>query len=90
MGFFPIYACALFTKYIVYYRPENVPRLFDLVKPKSDKYLTTFYWACRETLVSTDTTQGSRIAYGKQRQRVVTLNGEMFETSGKYWDIILI
>ena len=42
-------------------RPENVPRLFDLVKPKDDKFLTAFYFALRDTLVAKDLDQATRI-----------------------------
>ncbi|MCL4132779.1 UNVERIFIED_CONTAM: hypothetical protein GTU68_029018 [Idotea baltica] len=62
--------------------PENVPRLFDLIKVKDDSVKTAFYYAIRDTLVATDVDQASRIAYSKQRPRVVTLNGELFEPSG--------
>ena len=36
----------------------------------------------RDTLVASDMDQANRIAYGAKRYRVVTLNGEMIETSG--------
>lgn len=62
--------------------PENVPRLFDLVNINDPRVATAFYFALRDTLVATDMEQGSRIAYGKQRHRVVTLKGELIETSG--------
>ena len=42
-------------------RPENVPRLFDLVKAKDDKFLTAFYFALRDTLVAKDLDQATRI-----------------------------
>ncbi|CAL4126837.1 unnamed protein product [Meganyctiphanes norvegica] len=62
--------------------PENVPRLFDLVKINDPRVSPAFYFALRDTLVATDMEQASRIAYGKQRRRVVTLKGELIETSG--------
>jgi len=65
--------------------PENVPRLFDLVKVKDSKFRPIFYHALRDTLVANDLEQATRIAYGKvdgKRWRVVTLKGEMIETSG--------
>ena len=43
------------------FRPENVPRLFDLIKPKEDKFLTAFYFALRDTLVAKDLDQATRI-----------------------------
>ena len=39
-----------------------MPRLFDLVKPKEDKFLTAFYFALRDTLVAKDLDQATRIA----------------------------
>jgi len=62
--------------------PENVPRLFDLVRVKDEFLKTGFYFALRDTLVAKDIDQATRIAYGKQRYRVVTLKGELIETSG--------
>ncbi|CAG9859333.1 unnamed protein product [Phyllotreta striolata] len=62
--------------------PEGVPRLFDLVKVQDEKVKTAFYYALRDTLVAGDIDQGSRIAYGAQRYRVVTLKGELIELSG--------
>ncbi|EFI28737.1 hypothetical protein CC1G_13763 [Coprinopsis cinerea okayama7 len=63
--------------------PEDVPRLFDLVKPKDPIYRKAFYKALGDTLVAQDTTQANRIAFGgSQRWRVVTLDGALIETSG--------
>ncbi|CAN8104891.1 unnamed protein product [Discula destructiva] len=62
--------------------PENAPRLFDLVKPKDDKFLPAFYHALQDTLVATDLAQANRIAYGAKRWRVVTLDGELIDKSG--------
>ncbi|XP_069937057.1 structural maintenance of chromosomes protein 4-like, partial [Cherax quadricarinatus] len=62
--------------------PENVPRLFDLVRLNDDKLKTAFYFALRDTLVADDLDQASRIAYGRVRHRVVTLKGELIEPSG--------
>ncbi|KAB0799073.1 hypothetical protein PPYR_06953 [Photinus pyralis] len=62
--------------------PENVPRLFDLVKIADDRIKPAFYYALRDTLVANDLDQASRIAYGKQRYRVVTLTGQLIETTG--------
>jgi len=63
-------------------RPEGVPRLFDLVRVKDDNLLPVFYFALRDTLVANDLEQATRIAYGKTRHRVVTLTGQLIETSG--------
>lgn len=62
--------------------PENVPRLFDLVKPKHEQFRPAFYHTMRNTLVAKDLDQAERIAYGAQRWRVVTLDGNLIETSG--------
>lgn len=62
--------------------PENAPRLFDLVKPKEDKFRPAFYHALQDTLVATDLAQANRIAYGAKRWRVVTLDGELIDKSG--------
>lgn len=62
--------------------PENVHRLFDLVKTKDDTILPAFYFALRDTLVADDLDQATRIAYGKTRYRVVTLQGALIDQSG--------
>lgn len=62
--------------------PEDAPRLFDLVKPKDDRFRPAFYHALQDTLVATDLAQANRIAYGARRWRVVTLNGELIDKSG--------
>ncbi|KAF1988174.1 RecF/RecN/SMC protein [Aulographum hederae CBS 113979] len=50
--------------------PENVPRLFDLVKSKEDKFLPAFYSVLQNTLVAKDLEHANRIAYGAKRWRV--------------------
>ncbi|CAD6227695.1 GSCOCG00001375001-RA-CDS [Cotesia congregata] len=62
--------------------PENVPRLFDLIQVKDQRVKPAFYFALRNTLVAQDLEQATRIAYGERRYRVVTLKGELIETSG--------
>lgn len=62
--------------------PEGAPRLFDLVKPKEDKFRAAFYHAMQDTLVADDLAQANRIAYGARRWRVVTLDGELIDKSG--------
>ena len=69
------------------FRPENVPRLFDLVRVSNNDVLPAFYFALRDTLVAKDLDQATRIAYGAQRHRVVTLDGQLIETSG--WSIYI-
>ncbi|CAH2012044.1 unnamed protein product [Acanthoscelides obtectus] len=62
--------------------PENVHRLFDLVRVNDETIRTAFYYALGNTLVADDIEQATRIAYGAQRYRVVTLGGGLIETSG--------
>lgn len=65
-----------------FFSPENVPRLYDLIEVEDRTVSTAFYYALRDTLVATDLEQASRIAYGAQRFRVVTLGGDLIETTG--------
>lgn len=62
--------------------PDNVHRLFDLIKVEDERVLPAFYYALQNTLVANDLEQATRIAYGAQRNRVVTLKGELIEMSG--------
>lgn len=63
--------------------PENVPRLFDLIKPKEDKFAPAFYKAIYNTLVTNDLDHANRIAFGGSRRwRVVTLDGKLIDASG--------
>lgn len=62
--------------------PENVPRLFDLIKAKHEAYMPAFYSVMQNTLVTKDLEQANRIAYGAQRWRVVTLDGQLIDKSG--------
>ncbi|KAJ6499379.1 RecF/RecN/SMC [Mycena sanguinolenta] len=63
--------------------PENVPRLFDLVQPKEERFAKAFYKALGNTLVANDMDQANRIAFGGSRRwRVVTLAGQLIETTG--------
>jgi structural maintenance of chromosome 4 len=61
---------------------ENVALLVDLIKVNNETFLNGFYFSLRNTLVSDSLEQASRIAYGQQRNRVVTLKGEVIEVSG--------
>ena len=65
------------------FSPENVPRLFDLVKVNNKDIRPAFYFALRDTLVANDLDQAMRIAYGKTCFRVVTLAGQLIEMSGR-------
>jgi len=62
--------------------PENVPRLFDLIKPKDPQFAPAFYSVMQNTLVANDLEQANRIAYGAKRWRVVTLDGQLIDVSG--------
>lgn len=62
--------------------PEDVPRLFDLIQPREEKFVPAFYSVLRDTLVSRDLAQANRVAYGKKRFRVVTLDGKLIDISG--------
>lgn len=62
--------------------PENVPRLFDLIKPKDPRFAPAFYSIMQNTLVANDLEQANRIAYGAKRWRVVTLDGQLIDVSG--------
>jgi structural maintenance of chromosome 4 len=62
--------------------PEDVPRLFDLIKAKDDKFRPAFYHSIQNTLVAKDLAQANRIAYGAKRWRVVTLDGQLIDKSG--------
>jgi structural maintenance of chromosome 4 len=53
-----------------------------LVKVGNDDLMTAFYAELRNTLVADNLEQASRIAYGQQRNRVVTLKGELIEVTG--------
>ena len=62
--------------------PEGVPRLFDLVKSKDEKFHPAFFSVLQNTLVAKDLEQANRIAYGARRWRVVTLDGQLIDVSG--------
>ena len=65
--------------------PKNpkAPRLMDLIKPAEPRLAVAFYYGVRDTAVADDLDAASKIAYeGKTRVRVVTLAGQLIETSG--------
>ena len=62
--------------------PEDVPRLFDLVKANDEKFRPAFFSVLQNTLVAKDLDQANRIAYGARRWRVVTLDGQLIDVSG--------
>lgn len=72
------FRCFLFS-------PENVPRLFDLIRVNDDRVKTAFYYALRETLVAENLEQAVRLGYGTyggKRYRVITLAGDLIEPHG--------
>jgi structural maintenance of chromosome 4 len=58
---------------------------FSLLTLFSIRFCAAFYFALRDTLVAANLDAAMKIAYqGKQRFRVVTLDGSVIDTSGKY------
>lgn len=65
--------------------PENIPRLFDMVRVKDESVRPAFYFALRDTLVAKDLEQATRVAFQKdKRWRVVTLQGQIIEQAGEF------
>lgn len=63
--------------------PEDTPRLVDVIKPAKPEYTIAFFFALRHTLVAKDLEQATRIGLqGRTRWRVVTLDGQLIDTSG--------
>jgi structural maintenance of chromosome 4 len=63
--------------------PENVPRLFDLIKVEDERVLPAFYFAVKDTLVAKDLDQATRIGLGgRVRHRVVDLKGNIVDPGG--------
>lgn len=61
--------------------PENVPRLYDLIRVKDERVKPAFYFGLRNTLVANDLEQATRIGYGRTRYRIVTLKGALSLTT---------
>ncbi|XP_049955412.1 structural maintenance of chromosomes protein 4-like [Schistocerca serialis cubense] len=65
-------------------KPENAPRLIDLIKLADERVRVAFYFALRNTLVANDVAQATRVAFsGGNRNRVVTLQGHIIEATGE-------
>ena len=62
--------------------PMNVPRLFDLIMVSEERLRPAFYRYLQDTLVADNMEVARKAAYGAKRFRVVTLEGEVIETSG--------
>lgn len=64
--------------------PGGSRRVFDLVKSSDPALLPIFYMALRDTLVAKDLDSAVAMAYegGKPKWRVVTVDGNLIDTSG--------
>lgn len=62
--------------------PNNSQRLFNLIKPKDSIYARVFYHVIRDTLVVNDLISANKVAFSTPRWRVVTLKGQVIDTSG--------
>lgn len=75
----------IFSFFVSLSSPENVSRLFDLIRVNDERVRPAFYFALRETLLAKDLNQARRIAYGGvdgKRHRVITLDGDLIEPIG--------
>lgn len=81
-----IYSYFFYHLYLHYFdfRPENAPRLFDLIRISDERVRPAFYYGVRDTLVAKDLDQATRISYGRVRFRVVTLGGDVIEIAGQF------
>lgn len=61
--------------------PEDCPRLFDLIDVNEERFKSAFYFALHDTIVANDLDQATRVSH-RQRMRIVTLQGQMVESSG--------
>ncbi|KAM6961494.1 LOW QUALITY PROTEIN: structural maintenance of chromosomes protein 4 [Aplochiton taeniatus] len=63
--------------------PENIPRLFDMIRLKDESMRPAFYFALRDTLVAKNLEQATRLAFQKEKRwRVVTMQGQIIEMAG--------
>lgn len=53
-----------------------------MVRVEDNRLPAAFYFALRDTLVANDLEQATRVSYGQKRWRVVSLKGDLIETSG--------
>ena len=65
-----------------YQCPPGTQRLFDLVKFEDKRLQNAFYFALRDTLVTSNLETATRVGYGQNRHRVVTLDGVIVEITG--------
>ena len=64
------------------YMPKNVRLQLCPLAFLFNPYILLCCCLFRDTLVANDLDQANRVAFGKQRYRVVSLNGDLIETSG--------
>lgn len=62
--------------------PPNSQRCFDLINCQDETIRVAFYFAMKNTLVCSDLDMASKIAFSGQRFRVVTVKGDLIDTSG--------
>ena len=65
-----------------YQCPPGTQRLFDLVKFEDKRLQNAFYFALRDTLVTSSLEIATQVGYGQNRHRVVTLDGVIVEITG--------
>ena len=65
-----------------YQCPEGTQRLIDLVKFDDKRLQNAFYFALRDTLVTSNIETATKVGYGQNRHRVVTLDGVIVEITG--------
>ena len=65
-----------------YQCPPGTQRLFDLVRFEDKRLQNAFYFALRDTLVTSNLETATKVGYGQNRHRVVTLDGIIVEITG--------
>ena len=65
-----------------YQCPPGTQRLFDLVRFEDKRLQNAFYFALRDTLVTNNLETATKVGYGQNRHRVVTLDGVIVEITG--------
>jgi len=65
-----------------YQCPEGTERLIDLVQFEDKRLQNAFYFALRDTLVTSNIEIATKVGYGQNRHRVVTLDGIIVEITG--------
>ena len=65
-----------------YQCPSGTQRLFDLVRFQDKRLQNAFYFALRDTLVTSNLETATKVGYGQNRHRVVTLDGVIVEITG--------